>query len=64
MKSLEGEYLHKDTDFIEVTEWQNGEGYDVATDKGVTPYTYTEIEAMFHLASFLEHRLIQEVNNG
>jgi hypothetical protein len=43
--SLEGAY-HKEGDFIEVTEWSNGEGYDVTINEKQFSLHFTEYEAL------------------
>ena len=39
-------HLAKDDDFIEVTEWYNGEGFDVATGDKQFQLTWGEFEAL------------------
>ena len=53
------DYLAKDLEYIEVTEWTNGEGFDIAIhsrnkDKLII-LTREEIEAINHLISTLDH---------
>ncbi len=43
--SLEDSY-HKAGDFIEVTEWSNGEGYDVTINEKQFSLHFTEYEAL------------------
>lgn len=43
--SLEDAY-HKECDFIEVTEWSNGEGYDVTINEKQFSLHFTEYEAL------------------
>ena len=41
------DYLSKKDDFIEVTEWKNGEGYDIAlSDKQVISITIGQFDAI------------------
>lgn len=41
------DYLAKEDDFIEVTEWKNGEGYDIAlSDKQVISITIGQFDAI------------------
>lgn len=48
------DYLAKDNDFIEVTEWTNGEGIDVQiSEKPTISITYGELEALNYLKSTL-----------
>lgn len=51
---------HKEHDFIEVTEWTNGEGYDVviSSDSGVKQFGFHESE--FAVLSYLINRLKNE----
>ena len=52
------DYLAKDEDFIEVTEWTNGEGYDITIDKesNYKQFSLTdgELEAIKYLTKSLE----------
>jgi len=46
--------FNDDTDFIEITEWSNGEGYDIQTiEKGMglqhVSWSHETIEALIHL---------------
>lgn len=44
---------HKEHDFMEVTEWHNGEGFDVnINDKGTFSLTWGEYECLQALALF------------
>lgn len=47
--------LAKDSDFIEVTEWANGEGLDVSINERLINLTYGELEAINHLSKSLEY---------
>lgn len=53
------DYLCKDDDFIEITEWSNGEGYDILIEtKSNTKFyclTHGELEAINHLTKSLEY---------
>ena len=41
------DYLSKKDDFIEITEWKNGEGYDIAlSDKQVISITIGQFDAI------------------
>lgn len=47
---------HKDSDYIEVCQWSNGEGWDISiSDKTIFSLHYTEYEAM--------KKLIKKLNN-
>ncbi len=52
------DYLAKDEDYIEVTEWANGEGYDITIDSGTNykqfSLTVGELEAIKYLTKSLE----------
>lgn len=47
------DYLAKDHDFIQVTEWSNGEGFDVTINENIYSFTEGKINAMFHLKNHL-----------
>lgn len=47
--------LANDSDFIEVTEWTNGEGFDISTNEKSINLTYGELEAINHLIKSLEY---------
>lgn len=52
------DYIAKDNDFIEVTEWVNGEGIDVTIESGSTKLislTYGELDAINHLQNALRY---------
>lgn len=45
----------KDNDYIEVTEWTNGEGYDIdINDEKRISLTHGELEAIQFLTKYLE----------
>lgn len=46
--------LAKEHSFIEVTEWTNGEGWDIATDDKHFSLTFGELEAINYLTKHLE----------
>lgn len=52
------DYLAKDEDYIEVTEWTNGEGYDITIDGGSNYKQFSltdgELEAIKYLTKSLE----------
>lgn len=52
------DYLAKDEDYIEVTEWANGEGYDITIDRGSNYKQFSltdgELEAIKYLTKSLE----------
>ena len=47
--------LAKDTDFIEVTEWTNGEGWDITINDKVISLTWGELEAINYLVKALDY---------
>ncbi len=49
------DYLAKDSDFIQVTEWANGEGYDVTINDNSYNFTHGQIEAINYLIKSLEY---------
>ena len=58
------DYLAKDNDFIEVTEWTNGEGIDVQiSEKPTISITYGELEALNYLKSTLMYNDIQNLHS-
>lgn len=48
------DYLAKKGDFIEVTEWANGEGYDISVRDKLISLTHGEIEAINYLIKCLD----------
>ena len=47
----------KDDDYIEITEWTNGEGWDIdISDKKKISLTYGELEAINYLVKTLEFK--------
>lgn len=50
------DYMAKDNDFIEVTEWTCGEGIDVTiNDDTLISLTYGQLEAIYHLQNALRY---------
>lgn len=49
------DYLAKDDDFIEVTEWTNGEGYDITINNKIIPLTNGQLDAINYLTKSLEY---------
>lgn len=47
-------HLAKDSDFIEITEWANGEGWDITINDKVISITYGELEAINYLIKALD----------
>lgn len=53
--------IASDNSFIEVTEWTNGEGYDVIIDDKQYSLHYSEIEAINYLIKSLEYDTFKKV---
>ena len=50
------DYLAKDSDFIEVTEWHNGEGWDISiNDNKIISLTWGQLEAISYLVKSLDY---------
>lgn len=49
------DHLAKEDDFIEVTEWVNGEGWDVTINDRVIPLTRGELGAIDYLTKGLDY---------
>lgn len=47
--------LAKDNDFIEITEWSNGEGWDITINDRHFHLTYGELNAINFLIKYLEY---------
>ena len=45
----------KDSDFIEVTEWTNGEGWDISLNDRQISLTYGQLEAIKYLVKALDY---------
>ena len=50
------DYLAKDHSFIEVTEWTNGEGWDITIDDKVMSLTYGQLDAIKYLTLALQYQ--------
>lgn len=49
-------YLAKDDDFIEISEWTNGEGYDITiNEKPVISLTHGQLDAINYLVQTLDY---------
>ena len=44
-----------ETDCVQVTEWSNGEGWDVAINERVFPLAFNELDAINYLVKVLEY---------
>lgn len=49
------DYLAEESDFIEVTEWTNGEGINVSFKDKVIHLSYGELDAINYLVKTLEY---------
>lgn len=51
------DYLAKDSDYISVTEWQNGEGYDIDVNgQQMFRLSQGELEAINYLVKTMEYK--------
>ena len=50
------DHLAKKDDFIEITEWHNGEGWDIAINERIISLTWGQLEAINYLIKSLEYR--------
>ena len=51
--------LAKEDSFIEVTEWTNGEGYDIHIDEQMFSLTHGQLEAINYLTKVLEYESLR-----
>ena len=49
------DYLAKDNDFIEVTEWSNGEGWDISINDKIIQLTVGQLDAINYLTKSLDY---------
>lgn len=49
------DYLKNKSSFIEITEWTNGEGWDITIDEKIFSLTYGELEAIKYLTRALDY---------
>ena len=47
--------LAKEDSYIEITEWTNGEGWDITIDNELISLTYGKLEAINHLINLLQY---------
>lgn len=52
--------LAKEESFVEVTEWANGEGYDITIDSKMISLSYGELDAINYLVKSLEHEIYKK----
>lgn len=48
------DYLAEEADFIEITEWTNKEGWDIAFKDRIVSLSIGELDAINHLTSLLK----------
>lgn len=53
------DHLAKENTFVEVTEWVNGEGFDISIDDRMFHLTYGELDAINYLVKSIE---VYEIN--
>ena len=56
------DYLSKEDDFIEVTEWFNGEGISVTINTATFELTFGQLDAINYLSQALKYESIKENN--
>ncbi len=49
------DYLAKEHDFIQITEWTNGEGWDITINEIVISLTNGQLEAINYLIKTLDY---------
>lgn len=49
------DFLAKDDDFITVTEWANGEGFDITINDRIYQFTTGELEAIWYLVKSIDY---------
>ena len=50
------DYLAKENSFIEITEWGNGEGWDITIDDRVISLTWGQLDAIQYLTLALQYQ--------
>ena len=56
------DYLSKEDDFIEVTEWFNGEGISITINTTTFELTFGQLDAINYLSQALKYESIKENN--
>lgn len=51
--------LKNKSSFIEITEWTNGEGWDIAINERIFNLTYGELEAINYLTKALDYESVK-----
>lgn len=49
------DYPSKEHDFIQITEWTNGEGWDITINETVISLTFGQLEAINYLTQALRY---------
>lgn len=50
------DYLAKENSFIEITEWSNGEGWDITIDDRMLSLTWGQLDAIQYLTLALQYQ--------
>lgn len=53
------DYLAKDSNYITITEWANGEGFDISIDDKNFQLSYGELDAINYLIHYLQYEVDQ-----
>ena len=61
-KKKKYDYLSKEDDFIEVTEWFNGEGISITINMNTFELTFGQLDAINYLSQALKYESIKENN--
>ena len=56
------DYLSKEDDFIEVTEWSNREGISITINMNTFELTFGQLDAINYLSQALKYESIKENN--
>ena len=49
------DYCAKEDSFISITEWENGEGYNITIDDRVYAFTNGELDAIWYLVKSIDY---------
>ena len=61
-KQKKYDYLSKDDDFIEITEWSDGEGISITINMNTFELTFGQLDAINYLSQALKYESIKENN--
>lgn len=50
------DHLAKENSFIEITEWSNGEGWDITIDDHMMSLTWSQLDAIQYLTLALQYQ--------